>query len=75
MLLFGDLLHITALQFPYTGYSLVYDSDINKASQIRGKTLDAAADEKMYIGGAHIKFPGIGTVVKKGNGYLFKPVK
>ncbi len=75
LLIFGDLLHITNVQFPYPDYSLVYDADPVKAAETRKRILEMASKEKIYVAGMHIKFPGIGTVSKKGNGYLFTPVK
>lgn len=75
LLIFGDLLHITKVQFPYPDYSLVYDADPVKAAETRKGILEMASKEKIYVAGMHIKFPGIGTVSKKGDGYLFTPVK
>lgn len=75
LLMFGDLLHITDVQFPYPGYSLVYDTDTTKAAEIRKAALGMAASEKMLVAGVHIMFPGIGYVTKKGTGYSFSPVK
>jgi len=75
LLMFGDLLHITGVQFQHPDYSLVYDSDIKKAAERRNKTLDMAVSEKMFVAGVHIKFPGIGRVSKSGTGYTFLPVE
>lgn len=74
-LLLGDLLHIMDLQFPYPDYSLVYDTDAAKAARTRNRILEMAAAEKIPVAGVHIKFPGIGSVVKSGNGYSFTAVK
>ena len=74
-LLFGDLLHISDLQFPNPGYSLVYDTDAIKAARTRNRILEMAATEKIPVAGAHIKYPGMGSVSKSGNGYSLTPVK
>ncbi len=74
-LLFGDLLHISDLQFSNPDYSLVYDTDGVKAARTRNRILDMAASEKIHVAGVHITFPGMGSVVKSGNGYSFLPVK
>ncbi|HOP65004.1 MAG TPA: MBL fold metallo-hydrolase [Spirochaetota bacterium] len=75
LLIFGDLIHITSLQFPHPEFSLKYDSDVRRAVKIRKEILEMAAKEKLTVAGAHIIFPGIGRVEKQDKGYRFIPDK
>lgn len=74
-LMFGDLLHIAAIQFPHPEICLVYDGDPATASAVRRKILEKASSEKLLVAGAHIPFPGIGRVSADGKGFVFSPVK
>lgn len=61
-LIAGDFLHIAPLQFPHPECCLAFDADLNMAVSSRKNTIDIASKEKILIAGAHIKFPGIGTI-------------
>ena len=74
-LMFGDLLHISAIQFPHPEICLVYDADIAKASEVRRATLAKASSENILVAGSHIQFPGIGRVSTSTTGFVFTPVK
>lgn len=71
----GDLLHVAGVQFAYPDYSLVYDVDIVKAAETRRRILAWAADEKILVAGTHIPLPGIGTVKRGKDGFIFTPVR
>lgn len=72
-LFIADLLHAAALQFPRPDISGMYDMNPKESAQNREKYLELAAKEKIMIGGAHLPFPAVGTVVRDGKGYKYIP--
>jgi glyoxylase-like metal-dependent hydrolase (beta-lactamase superfamily II) len=71
LLLWGDLMHAAAAQFPDPSVSLQYDSDLAAAREQRKKVFADAAEHRYWIGGAHLPFPGIGHLRTNGSGYTF----
>jgi glyoxylase-like metal-dependent hydrolase (beta-lactamase superfamily II) len=74
LLIWTDIVHSTALQFPEPERSIAYDLDPPKAIATRKKVMDMAATDKLLIAGTHVGFPGIGHVAKASSGYAFVPV-
>lgn len=74
LLVWTDIVHSTALQFPEPERSIAYDLDPAQAVATRKKVMDMAATDKLTIAGTHIGFPGIGHVAKAGSGYAFVPL-
>jgi len=72
LLIVGDLLHATALQFPVPEACASFDIDRDEAVASRKRVLDLAAQEKWQIGGMHFPPPSTGTVIKEGSGYRFE---
>ncbi len=72
--LWGDLLHVAAVQFPQPGVTIQFDSDSKAAEAAREKALTDAASGGYWVGIAHVPFPGIGHVRKEGSGYAWVPV-
>jgi glyoxylase-like metal-dependent hydrolase (beta-lactamase superfamily II) len=73
LLLWGDLLHVAAVQFPDPSVTITFDTDSNAARAQRVKTLAEAASQGYWVGGAHIAFPGLGHVRTDGKGYAWVP--
>lgn len=73
MLAWGDLVHLAGVQIAYPDASLAYDLDADMATSARRRILDMAAAEGFVIAGAHLDAPGLGRVVRQGNGYAFAP--
>jgi glyoxylase-like metal-dependent hydrolase (beta-lactamase superfamily II) len=69
ILFWGDLMHVEKVQFPEPGISVSYDRDPVLAASVRRAFLDYADRNDITIAGAHIVFPGIGTIAAKGSGY------
>ena len=68
----GDLTHAMAIQMPFPEVAMTYDSDTAKAVASRLKLLKYVADNHIRVAGAHIQFPGIGTVTENvQRGYNF----
>jgi glyoxylase-like metal-dependent hydrolase (beta-lactamase superfamily II) len=74
LLIWTDIVHATALQFPEPERSIAYDLEPPKAIATRKKVMDMAATDKLMIAGTHIGFPGIGHVAKAGTGYAYVPI-
>ncbi len=74
LVLWGDLMHVAAAQFPDPTVSIGFDSDGAKAQANRAKMFADVAAHGDLVGGAHLSFPGLGHLRKAGNGYEFVPV-
>ncbi len=60
LLLWGDLMHVAAAQFPNPAVTLKFDSDLPAAAASRQKIFAEAAAKGYLAGGAHLSFPGLG---------------
>lgn len=74
MLFWGDLVHVGDVQFGQPAITVHFDSDQAQARQERQKLLAEVAAKGYWVAGAHLAFPGIGHVVKQGEGYRWQPV-
>jgi hypothetical protein len=72
-MLWGDLLHVAAVQFPQPSVTIRFDSDSPAARTQREKALADAATQGYWVGIAHVPFPGIGHVNAEGKGYVWTP--
>ncbi|RUL71828.1 MBL fold metallo-hydrolase [Dyella choica] len=75
MLVWGDVLHVPAIQFAQPDITIQFDTDSQSALSVRDHVLADAAKEGYYIAGAHLNFPAIGHVRKAGSGYEWLPVQ
>jgi glyoxylase-like metal-dependent hydrolase (beta-lactamase superfamily II) len=73
LLLWGDIVHNAALQFPEPDRAISFDTDQATAVVSRRKVFDMVATDKLMIAGAHLPFPGIGHVAKASVGYAYVP--
>ena len=62
ILIWGDIVHLAAVQLARPQARLIYDVDSDQAAATRQRVLEWAADERLCVAGAHIGFPGFGTV-------------
>lgn len=74
MLVWGDVIHVPAVQFTDPAVSIDFDSNPAQARVTRERVLADAARNGWLIAGAHLPFPGLGHVVKDGSGYRWLPV-
>ncbi|QQX89643.1 MBL fold metallo-hydrolase (plasmid) [Cupriavidus necator] len=75
LLLWGDVIHVAAVQFEDPAVTIAYDVDAGSARGERRRMLADAAQQGYLIGGAHVPFPGIGHVRTDGDGrFTFLPV-
>jgi glyoxylase-like metal-dependent hydrolase (beta-lactamase superfamily II) len=73
-LIWGDIVHCSALQFADPARSVAFDTDAALALANRRKVLDMVATDRLLFAGAHLPFPGVGHASKSGSGYVYVPV-
>jgi glyoxylase-like metal-dependent hydrolase (beta-lactamase superfamily II) len=73
MVVWGDLMHIAAVQFPEPQVSVNFDSDSKAAMPQRRKAYADAAKNGYFVAVAHVSFPGIGQLRADGKGYRWLP--
>jgi glyoxylase-like metal-dependent hydrolase (beta-lactamase superfamily II) len=74
LVLWGDLMHVAAVQFEHPDAAMKFDSDTKAAIAERKKAYAEAAREGYLVAGAHLSFPGIGRIRAEGKGYVWVPV-
>jgi glyoxylase-like metal-dependent hydrolase (beta-lactamase superfamily II) len=74
LLLWGDLMHVAAVQFPDPAAAIHFDTDSNEAAASRKQIFADAAAKGYLIGGAHLSFPGMGHLRAAGTGYTYVPI-
>ena len=74
LLLWGDIVHVAAVQFADPSVTLAFDSDKAAAAAVRCRILKEAAQNQWLIGGIHLAFPGLGYAQATGSGYVFVPL-
>lgn len=75
LVLWGDLMHVAAVQFEDPSVVIQFDSDNAAAMRQRMQAYDEAARNGWLVGAAHLSFPGVGRLRANGNGgYTFVPL-
>lgn len=75
LLVWGDVVHNAAVQFPQPKVTIEFDSDQAKALATRMKLFNWTAKDALLVAGAHLPFPGIGHVRADGkNSYTWVPI-
>ncbi len=74
LLLWGDLMHVAAVQFPDPKVTITFDVNAKAAAAERMKLFAQAAKNRTLIGGAHLPFPGLGYLRAEGRGYSWVPL-
>jgi len=75
LVLWGDLMHVAAVQFDDPAVTIKFDTDNKAAAKERAKAYADAAKRGYLVGSAHLSFPGLGHLRKSaGKGYTFIPV-
>lgn len=69
LLIWGDVVHLPAIQFAHPDVSLAYDVDGKLAASSRNLAFRRAAAERLLIAGMHMDFPCFGHVVGDGDAY------
>jgi glyoxylase-like metal-dependent hydrolase (beta-lactamase superfamily II) len=74
LVLWGDLMHVAAVQFADPSVTIQFDTDSKAAAMQRKAAFADAAKGGYLVAGAHLSFPGIGRVRAAGKGYTWLPV-
>jgi hypothetical protein len=74
LVLWGDLMHVAAVQFKNPEVTIEFDSDPKKAAPQRIAQYKDAAAAGYFVGVTHVSFPGIGKLRADGGGYDWIPV-
>jgi glyoxylase-like metal-dependent hydrolase (beta-lactamase superfamily II) len=74
LVVWGDIMHVAAVQFPDPSVTIQFDTDSKKAAPERKKQYADAAKNGYFVAIAHVSFPGIGQLRTDGAGYRYFPV-
>ncbi len=74
LVLWGDLMHVAAVQFPEPAVTIAFDTDSKVAAEQRAKIFAMVAKDGYIAGAAHISFPGLGRLRAESTGYTWVPV-
>lgn len=69
MLIWGDIAHQNTIQLARPRWRVGVDTDPAMGVASRLRTLDMLASGRTLVGGVHTPWPGLGRVVKAGEGY------
>ncbi|WP_296952821.1 MBL fold metallo-hydrolase [uncultured Massilia sp.] len=73
LLVWGDVVHVAAIQLDHPDAAVKYDSDRDDAVATRRALLERAASQRLLVGAAHVAFPGLGHLRRDGAGYTWIP--
>ncbi|MES2102657.1 MAG: MBL fold metallo-hydrolase [Pseudomonadota bacterium] len=74
LVLWGDLMHVAAVQFEHPEVTISFDSDSKTAAAERKHAFADAAKGGYLVAGAHLSFPALGHLRTEGKGYAWVPV-
>jgi len=75
LVLWGDLMHVAAVQFPLPAATVSFDAVPAQSRANRARIYRDAAREGAWIAAAHVGFPGIGKLrAEPGGGYTWVPI-
>jgi glyoxylase-like metal-dependent hydrolase (beta-lactamase superfamily II) len=73
LVVWGDLMHVAAVQFPDPSVTIEFDVNSKAAAPQRKKAYADASKDGYYVAIAHVAFPGIGQLRPDGKGYRWLP--
>ena len=74
LLIWGDIVHVPSIQFARPELTWEYDANQSKARSTRERLMRRASKPNFFVAGAHLDFPGIGTVAEADGGFCFRPL-
>lgn len=76
LMLWGDLMHVAAVQFENPSVTIQFDTNSTLAEKNRKKAFVEAANEGYIVGLTHVAFPGLGHLraAPGGKGYTWVPL-
>jgi glyoxylase-like metal-dependent hydrolase (beta-lactamase superfamily II) len=73
LLVTGDALPGIHVAFDHPDWQIIWDHDRELGAKTRKSLLDLATHDRLLVAGYHYPFPGIGHVVKQGDGFRWLP--
>ena len=76
LILWGDLMHVAAVQFDDPQVTITFDIDSKRAAAARRAAFAEAAKKGWLVGVSHVSFPGLGHLraAPGGKGYTWLPL-
>jgi len=74
LIIWGDIVHVPSIQFARPELTWEYDADQTEARSTRERLMRRASQPNCFVAGAHLDFPGIGTVVEAASGFYYQPL-
>lgn len=74
LLVWGDVVHVAAIQFADPAVTIHFDSDAKEAAVGRKREFADAARQGYTVAGAHLPFPGLGHIRTQGKAFAWVPV-
>lgn len=74
VLIWGDIVHVPALQILRPEWYFRFDVDPGTAIAPPRRILDRAATDQLIVAGAHLQFPGIARIVRDGEELRYAPL-
>jgi glyoxylase-like metal-dependent hydrolase (beta-lactamase superfamily II) len=74
LVVWGDLMHVAALQFPQPSATIQTDWSTKLSAQQRRLIFADVAKNGYFAAAAHVAFPGIGKLRAEGDGYTWVPI-
>ncbi|MBA4788858.1 MAG: MBL fold metallo-hydrolase [Rhizobiales bacterium] len=71
LLMWADIMHVGALQFPHPDWSVLFDVNRTQAAETRARMLDRMAVERIPVMGSHLADRGL--IEREGAGYHMVP--
>jgi glyoxylase-like metal-dependent hydrolase (beta-lactamase superfamily II) len=73
LVLWGDLIHVAAVQLAEPSVTIRFDVDPKAAAAQRRRAFAEAAKQGYWVAASHIAFPGIGRLRSEGSRYTWLP--
>jgi glyoxylase-like metal-dependent hydrolase (beta-lactamase superfamily II) len=73
MLIWGDITHQNLIQLARPRWRVGVDVDRDAGVASRVRTLELLAAERILAGGVHVPWPGVGRVLRDGEGFAWVP--
>jgi glyoxylase-like metal-dependent hydrolase (beta-lactamase superfamily II) len=74
LLIWGDVVHVPSIQFARPELTWEFDASQDQARSTRQAMLRRAVQPGFFVAGAHLDFPGVGTVAESDGGFCYTPL-
>jgi glyoxylase-like metal-dependent hydrolase (beta-lactamase superfamily II) len=72
LLMWGDIVHLAAVQIVHPDAALIFDVDPELAKASRQRVFEQVATQAIMVAGAHLPAPGFGRIVRDGEGFAYQ---